>query len=237
MMIHKRTLRLSLVGLALLSAQSPTYAGPIVQVSAGAESSLFVDGLDISDGKPAINLSADLSFDNGAFAGLDCYKTETLFFRDGIDAGCNYYLGYFKPHNNSQAFSATVSRGEYAPTPALQWDYTTAALSWHKNRATIFTLSATDDWFGRGYSSVSLNASYQHTLGEQWSANIEAGHIDFGSRAPVDSAVHARLGFRFEQGRWTSEVNLNLQDYDLDPLTLRDSDQPDFSLRFIYRLY
>jgi len=222
-----------------MSLPTLVIASPIVQVTTGIESSRFVDGQDISGGKPAVNLAADVSFENGSFAGVDCYKTETQFFRDGIDTGCNYYLGFFKPINNEQAFSATVSHSEYAPipSPARQWDYTSVALSWHASRSTILTVSGSDNWFGRGYTSLAVNAAYQHTLSEKWSANVEAGFIDFESRSQRNSLSYGRLGLRFEQGRWGTELKLHLRNTGPRNLIPFETDRTDVSLSLSYRLY
>jgi len=236
-MRRKHLFKITPLCIALASMHSLCSAAPVVQVTVGVESSRFVDGLDITGGKPAINLAADVSFENGSFGGADCYKTQTLFFQDGIDAGCNYYVGYFSPRKNDQALSATLSRSEYAPTPALQWDSTTAALSWHTNRSTTLTLSAVDDWFGRGFSSVGVNAAYQHSLSDHWSANGELSYINFSGSAPINAINYARLGLRFEKGRWTSELNLQLSDNSLRQITSIDVDQPALSLRISYRLY
>ena len=223
----------------LTSLYAPdSFSAPVVQATVGAESSRFVDGVDITDGKPTINLAVDVSFNNGSFAGADCYKAQTLLFQDGIDAGCNYYIGYFQPLKKNQAFSAVLSRSEYAPTPARQWDYTAAALSWHASRSAILTVTATDDWFGRGYSSVGIGAAYQYSLSDHWSATFEASHIDFASNAPVNNINHARLGLLFEKGRWATELNLQLNDGDRDQLISIDPDQQAaLSFRVNYRFY
>ena len=214
-------------------------AAPVIQITAGVESSRFIDGLDISDGQAAVSIASEVSLDNGSFAGVDCYKSETLAFPNGIDAGCVFYVGYFAALTNQQAISATFSRGEYAPTPspARDWDYSTATLSWHTNRTTVFTLSASDDWLGRGYGAIGLNAAYQYSISDRWSANIEASYTNFEAMAPIDAIEYLGLGVRFEQGRWGSELKLHLNDTDLEQLTPFEVDQPDVSLRFTYRLY
>ncbi len=235
-MRDQRLLIATALGLALSSIE--TLAAPVIQVNAGIESSKFIDGLDISGGKPVANLAADVSFDNGAFAGLDCYKSENLVFSDGIDAGCHYYLGYFNALSNNQALSATLTRSEYAPTPGRQWDYTTAALSWHANRSTIFTLSAIDDWLGRGYRAIGASASYDLPLDEKWSLNLSAGYLDFETSAPTTSLGHATLGLRFEKGRWSSEINAHLSDDNsLSLLTPFSVERLDVSFAITYRLY
>ncbi len=239
-MRHSPTSTITLLSIVCTCVYSRvSFSAPVIQVSGGAESSRFVDGVNITDRRPAVNLTAEVSFDNGAFSGIDCFKSETLFFRNGIDSGCNLYLGYFAPLNNGQAISATLSRGEYAraPSTARQWDYTTAALSWHANRSLVMTVSASDNWLGRGYSVVNLNAAYEYQLSDRVSAGLEASYLDFEDTAPVSSTQYARMGLRYVKGRWSSDLNLYISDSDFSVITPFEVEQPDFSARISYRFY
>lgn len=219
---------------------SQAMAAPVVQVVAGVESSKFVNGLSISDSKPVANFASEISFDNGSFAGLDCYKSETLFFRDGIDTGCSFHLGYFAPTSDTQAISATVSRSEYtgAPAPARQWNYTTVNLNWHSNRSTVFTLSRINDWFGRGYSAISLTGAYQFSLNERTSATLEASYTDFDGNAPISGITRGRLSLHYGfRERWSAELNLHLNESDINQLIQFETQQLEATIGLSYRFY
>jgi hypothetical protein len=238
-MTYRNSCKLSALTVALLSVLHTASAAPVVQVTTALESSQFVDGLNITDGKPSLSLAADLSFDNGSFGGLGCYRSNQQVSNIGIDARCNYYLGYFRTLDNEQAFSATITRSEYTPIPIGEWDYTTAALSWHASPSITATVSAVDNWFGRGYSAVGFNASYQLDLNQRWSANLEGHYLNFEGSAPANSTADARIGLRFERGQWAGELNIHIaeRNHDLRQFIPFSIDQPKLSARISYRMY
>jgi len=212
-----------------------TYAAT-TQISAGIESSHFVDGLNLTDDQPSANLSIDVSFDQGLFLGSDCYHSE-VDDGLGLERGCDYYLGYFRPISDTQAITASVTQHDYQRILNQEWDYTELSLDWHLSRRATLSVAATDDWFGRGFETVSLSGKFEHPLSKSFKAIIEGGVINLESRAPVNALEFGKLSLQHQKERWTSELSLILSDNDFRRMTRFDVDQPEVALSFSYRLY
>lgn len=206
------------------------------QISIGVESNHFVEGLNLTDDNPALNLAIDVSFDHGTFFGGDCYRAN-VDRGAGLKSGCDYYLGYFKPLSKNQALTLSATHHDYQRTSGRQWDYTELSVEWHVSRKATLSVSATDDWFGRGFETVSLNGKFEYPLSASLSTILEGGIVNLESRAPIDSLEFGKLSLQHQHKRWTSKLSVIASDNDLRRMTRFDVDQPEIALSISYRLY
>lgn len=221
----------------LVSLYCITAKADVLQVNTAITNGHFVRGQNLTDGQPTVSLSADWSMDNGLFTGAECYKSNSARDRS-LSTGCEYYLGYFKAFNNGQAITTTIKHNDYSTFKKDSWDYTQASVDWHLNRNATINLTATDDWLGRGFATVALDASLNRKITEKFSAQFSAGVMKIESSAPVDHIELAELSMQYEHERWLARLSTTFTDTDdLQRMTQLDVSQPEISFSIKYRLY
>jgi len=207
-----------------------------LQATASIESSRFLEGTNLSDDSPAIAITADWTFDGGSFAGLDCY-TSTVDISEGLDSGCDVYVGYFKPISRNQALSAQLTRHEYSNGLDHKWDFTDLAARWHINKKTRFTATYSRNWFDRPFDTFALKAETQIPLADKLSFNLSGTLMILESGAPVDELFYAKASLSYNRARWTTEAGLIYTDPDQIRMVPFDIDEPELLVTLSYRLY
>lgn len=226
----------ALIFCALPVVASQLVSAATLQSSVHFESARFVDGSNITADTPAYSLSADLSFDNGVFSGLDCYVSD-VNPNQGLKSGCDAYAGYFHALKNRQALSFTAIRHIYAEGFNREWDYTSLDATWHLNKKSSFSIAYANDWFDRPFDTLALKHKSRFSLSDSLSLNVAASLTAIESGAPADLISFAKVSLEYSRDRWTIEPAINLSDGELSDMFAFDVDQPDLSLTVSYRLY
>lgn len=207
-----------------------------VQLLAGLESSEFLDGANLSDDSPTVFLSADWTFDQGSFAGLDCYVS-TADISQALDQGCDFYAGYFKPINESNALSLQLTRHQYSRGFDDSWDFSDLALSWHPSKRSSFTATYSNKWLSRPFDTYALKADTQVLMSERIGLNLSASLMAIESGAPVSSLAFAKVSLSYTRARWAAELGVIYTDKDQRRMLPFDIDQAELLLSLSYRLY
>ena len=216
---------------------SGTVKAGVFRVNADLESSRFLRGIDITDGQPALSLSVDWSSDTGLFSGANCYRSDSQQGAS-LSNGCQFYLGYFKALNNNQAISFALNGSDYVRTADPQWDYLEATIDWNLNKETVISFGFSDDWFGRGFKSINIDAKKRFVLNDQFSISSSVGLLAFESDAPISSLPLLELGLNYAKNRWNIGLSSSWTSSDVQQLTPQFStNQPEFQLSVSYRLY
>ena len=226
---------LQLVSTLMLLNGSLTWASS-VQVLAGWQTSKFLNGTNLSNGSPAVFVDADWSFDNNSYAGGNCYASSGDRSQS-VDAGCDFYVGYFKEINENNAVSIQLTQHEYSRGFNRGWDFADLSLSWHASKTSSLTVSFADDWLDRPYDTVSLDAQKLIPLSSKFVLNVSANYMDFDSGAPVSSLLSAKAALTYSHERWTTELGVIYTDSDQSRIFPFDIDQPDILFSIAYRLY
>jgi len=220
-----------------LSSQTSIAQDGVIQVNGALASGHFVRGLDLTDDQPAIFVGLDWTGNNGVFSGAECYRSNSDRERS-LNSGCQFYLGYFKALANGQALAVKINHSEYATSKASEWDFTQIQADWHINQQITFSLSATDDWLGRGFSTVAVDAAIRKPLNDRISAHLKVGVMKIESRAPIDFIELAEFGVQYQQQRWLFEVAASFSDReDLRRMTRLEVDSPEINAAVRYRFY
>ncbi len=207
-----------------------------VQSSVHVESARFVDGSNITGDRPAVSLTTDVSFNNGAFIGLECYAADVQKNR-GLKSGCDVYAGYFQALKNKQALTLTATRHHYSRGFNREWDYTSLEATWHASKNSSLSIAYANDWFDRPFDTIALKHKSRFKLSNALTLNLTASATVVENGAPTDLIHFAKLSLEYSTERWTIEPAINVSDSDLTDMFAFDIDQPDISLTISYRLY
>ena len=125
----------------------------VFQVEAGLSTGHFIDGFNATDGHPIVFLGADVSFDNGAFSGAQCYESSS---GEGgaLPRGCHFYAGYFTPISDTQALTFELRHKNYLVESDVFWQYFEASVDWNVNENINLGVTVTDDWLDRERSCL-----------------------------------------------------------------------------------
>ncbi len=223
----------------LLSASLTTYAD-VLKLDVKVSNSQFLKGLNVSGDSTALGLRLDWSHNSGGFTGADCYTSNPARNRGWSD-GCQFYAGYFMPLNLSkdsqQALTASVRRYEFSNAFARDPDFTEVVFDWHFNRNQSISLSASNDWLGRGFRSVAIDARMRRPISSNLNAIVGLGITDIESSAPVSSIEFAEIGLQYALDRWSFEAKALHGDSDLSVMTGFAVDQPDLLFSLGYQIY
>lgn len=224
------------IAIFVFASQLNTANGAIVQSSVHVESARFVDGSNITGDRPAVSLTADVSFTNGTFVGLDCFTADVRSNR-GLRSGCDAYAGYFHALADQQALTFTAIRHTYSQGFNQEWDYTSLDATWHVSKQASFSIAYLNDWFDRPVDAIALKHKSRFKLSESLNMNFGASVTAVENGAPTNLIHFAKLSLEYNTERWTIEPAINVSDNDLSNMFAFDVDQPDLSLTISYRLY
>lgn len=207
-----------------------------LQLSAGLESSQFLEGTNLTDDSPSVSIGADWSFDQGGFTGLYCYGS-SVKKRDGLKYGCDIYAGFFLPVSDQSAVSAQVTHHDYSRGLNHKWDFTDLSASWHINKKTSVSTIYSKNWLNRPFDTFAIKAATQVTLTEALSLDLSGSVMAIESGAPVDKLTFARASLSYSQSRWTAQAGIIYTDKDQTRMVPFDVDQAELLLTINYRLY
>lgn len=207
-----------------------------LEVTATLASGHFVRGVDATNDQPVVSLRADYSFNSGYFVAAECYRS-TNREKASLPQACQLNAGYFKLLEDNQAVEFSIAYNDYREIAASQWDYAELTGSWHLNRNLTFSLSASDDWFGRGFASMAGDVAYRYHINHKLSARMRAGLLVLENRAPENYFEHIELGLHYAKARWGIGVSAMLVDSDIRRMTHFDLDQPELNINISYQLY
>ena len=215
----------------------PAYASAdVFEVSTTFASGHFVRGVDVTDSQPVLFLNADYSFDGGLFAGAECYQSNAEE-EVSLARACQANIGYFKPLLNNQALEFSLAYADYQRRRGSQWDYFKVGLDWHLNQNLLVSFSASDDWFGRGFSSLAIDAGYRHRLTDNISAIAKGGMLVLEGNAPENYFEYFEVGLQFSKSRWSVGINAFLTDDDISSVARFETDRSGIKLNLSYQLY
>lgn len=207
-----------------------------LQANLGVKSSHFLDGVNLTDDSPAVSLDADWSFDNGGYTGVDCYAS-TVDIDMGLDFGCDYYVGYFRPLNNISAFSAQITHHDYSRGLGSTWDFTDIAANWHINKKTVLTAIYSEDWLDRSFDTFGIKGATQVVLSDKLNFNLSASLTSLQNPSQVDTLVSGKTSLSYSHQRWTTEAGFIFSDTDQQQVLPFDVDEIELFLTISYRLY
>ena len=207
-----------------------------VQLVAGVQSAQFLNSVNLTESTPTAFISADWSFDNGSYTGVNCYLSDADSSQ-AVANGCDLYLGYFKEINKTNAISIQLTRHQYSRAINTDWDFTDFSLSWHPSKTSILSLTFTENWLDRPYDTFSIQAEKLIPLGSGFGLNLSASFMEFESNAPVSNLTAAKAAFTFNHQRWITELAFIYTDDDQSNILPFDINQPDVLLSIGYRLY
>jgi uncharacterized protein (TIGR02001 family) len=137
-------------------------------------------GVTYSDGDPAVQLSGDLSFDNGFFGGawMSTMDIESAPGRQR-DFEVNYYLGYGLPLNRDWSLSAAVVAFTYpGATGAISYNYEEITLALNYNDRLWLEYSFSPDLYGSGAESHNLELYGEFPIPGKFVMGLGAGRYD-----------------------------------------------------------
>jgi len=232
--MRKSLLFKSIIILATASASSANAA--TLQLLGGFENSKFLKGVNLTDDSPIASITADWTFEHGAFAGVDCYVSSVDVSR-ALDKGCDIYAGYFAPINANNAVSMQITRHEYSRGLGRGWDYTDFAVSWHPSKTSSLTATYSDNWLRRPFDTYTLKADTQFPITESLNLDLSASVTAIESGAPVNELYFAKASLSYIKERWTTEFGIIFADKDQRRMVPFDVDEAELQLSVSYRLY
>lgn len=168
-------------------------------------------GVTQSDGNPAIQLAADLNFDNGLFLGV---WGSTLDIENGPsihrDMEANYYVGYVFDASKSWQISAGAVAYDYpGQTGSFDYDYEEYSLGGNFDDRLWLEVAYSPDLYNSGLSSINVDLFAEWPINSVWAIGGGAGYYDTSNltgsayrywqlgvtasleRADIDLRVHA----------------------------------------------
>lgn len=216
--------------------QSALADAATIQTTASIESSRYLEGTNLTDDSPAVSLAVDWTFNNDIFAGLDCY-TSSVNISQGLNSGCDFYAGYFKPISDSKALSAQLTRHQYSRGLDHRWDFDDIAINWHTSKKTRFSTIYSKNWLHRPFDTIAIKGQTQVNLSDRVNFNLSATLMAIESGAPVQSLTFAKATLTYSHSRWTTEAGFIYTDKDQIKMVPFDVDRPELFLSVSYRLY
>ena len=196
----------------------------------------MLEGVNLSDDSPTVFISVDWNFDQGEFAGANCYASTADASR-AVGWGCDVYAGYFRSFKQNNAVAVQLTRHVYSRAFNRSWDFTELSTSWHVSKKSSFTASYSANWLGLPYDAYSLRADTQIPVSESLALNLSANVHALESGAPVDELLSAKISFTYLYERWTTELGLVVSDNDQARVLALDIDEPEALLSVSYRLF
>ena len=230
---NKFNLRL-LVALTLVVCESAH--AEVIQIEAGLSTGHFIDGFNATDEHPIVSLGADISFENGAFGGAQCYESSS---GEGgaLPRGCHFYAGYFTPINDTQALSFELRHKNYLVESDVFWQYFEASVDWSINQQFNLGFTVTDDWLDRETTAYSVRLDYTKPLSKLLNAYVSASVMKFSGVDVVNFAEHFEVGLRYQKNRWAAGLSFISSDNDVLRLPDFDVSRNQLKLEVSYRLY
>lgn len=137
-------------------------------------------GVSQSDGNPALQLGAEVSFDNGFFLGawastIDIYNGPSI----QRDLEVNFYAGYvFDVSNSWQVSLGAVAYDYPGQAGGINYDYQEYTLGANFNDRIWFELAYSPDLYNTGLSTSNLDLFAEWPIDSVWAVSGGAGYYD-----------------------------------------------------------
>ena len=137
-------------------------------------------GVSQSDGNPALQLGAEISFENGFFLGA---WGSTVDIDSGPsrhrDVEVNYYAGYVVDVSQSLQFSVAAVAYDYPwQTGGVEYDYEEYSLGGNFVDRVWLEVAYSPDFFNTGHSSTNVDLFAEWPVNNIWSVGGGAGYYD-----------------------------------------------------------
>lgn len=222
-------------GLLGLSAQAPALAD-VLTVDASLLSSHVSRGVALSDNGPLAAASLEWNADNGLFAGLNCYVAGEQNI-ENFQRACFSFAGVFNSLDEKQAWSIEARRYDYKNSDMADWDNNEVSISWHHRNGFLASLSVSDNWLARDTTALALNLSYRQSISKQFSAVVEAGHIEPIESGRLEDLTMASVGLEYQRGLWSSVIKAYAVQAEIDGLVFSVKDQQNLLWTISYQIY
>ena len=170
-------------------------------------------GVTQSDGDPALQLGAEVSFDNGFYLGA---WGSTMDINNGPtrqrDQEVNYYAGYLLTATDSLRFSAAAVAYVYpGQTGNVDYNYREYSLTGNFDDRVWLEFAYSPDLYNTGYSSTNIDLYAEWPLKNHWAIGAGAGHYDT-SKLTGESYQYWQFGIT-KSFRW-ADIDLRFHDTD-----------------------
>ena len=201
-----------------------------------AEVHLFSDvverGQSLTDGGPALGVSASYDAPAGWFAGLSGFYSNESPLDASRTRNWNAFVGWFHELDRDRAVELSVARSRFLDIS--NWDYTELRGSYHLNPELSASLTWSPDYYGRDADSVIVSGNWRPELSVS-SYLLLAGGVGYLT-GPWDTSIYyAEAGIGYRAGRF--DVSLGLSAVDNESERIFATGRTTFALRLSYLVY
>lgn len=171
-------------------------------------------GVTQSDNDPALQLGAEISFENGFFLGawgstVDIYNHWTASQRD---VEVNYYTGYIFNASGAWQFSVVAVAYDYpGQSGVVKYDYEEYSLGGNFDDRVWLEVAYSPDLYNFGRSSINIDLFTDWPINRVWAVGAGAGYYDTSS-ITGSAYYYWQLGITASL-RW-ADVDLRFHDTD-----------------------
>jgi len=170
-------------------------------------------GVTQSESNPALQLGAEVGFDNGLFLGA---WSSTVDIDNGPtrqrDLEFNYYAGYVFDISNSWQITVSAVAYDYpGQTGNVDYDYAEYLLGSNFKDRVWLEFAYSPDLYNTGLSSTNVDLFTDWPINRVWSVGVGAGHYDT-SNLTGSSYQYWQLGITASL-RW-ADIDLRFHDTD-----------------------
>ncbi len=184
-------------------------------------------GASEADGEPAAGLVVEWNGQAGWFSGIQAYVASASPV-PGRTRGAGVYGGWFHTLGDQQALELSISHQYFEGDFPRDWNYSEARLDFHFSRDFAVTAAVSDDYYGRGESSLLGAFRWRRPLSRNRHLLVGAGAIG----RPGDDMAFAELGLGASFG--LVEAALTLHHINNSHAHLLHSDRSTVSLKLSY---
>lgn len=146
------------LALALLVVASPGRASESLDLHAFSE--VVHRGMSLTDGNPALGLSAGWDFDSGWFLGGGGYYAGGTPSGRELNRNLNAHLGWFRT-NGKRAIEVSLARNEFIDVS--DWSYTELRGDFHVSPSASLSLAWSPNYYGRA-EALNLSGTWRPQL-------------------------------------------------------------------------
>lgn len=219
---------LALVGSGGASAQSLT-------LSASAFSEPVHFGLSESDGRPGVELTADVEIGGRVFAGVTAMRASSAPPPNRSESWVGF-AGLSWGGTESPPMDLTVLHRVYPGRFRMDWDYTELRYGLGLTPSLSLAFSYIDDYYGMGDPAYAAVGRYTHDFSDRYFGRLELGHLHMsGDRMDPYTFAVIGLGARFD--RFSVEVGYRENDAEPSPVFRPDQIDGRFMLTLGWLIY
>lgn len=187
---------------ALASAQDADEAEEASMLSwnAAIATDYMFRGVSQTDGEAALQLGADLSFDNGVYVGV--WSSNVDFGAGGPDIELDTYIGWNVDLNERWNLDLAVNRynyiGEQDGYGAIDYNEFLANLA--LDETWTFSFGYTNDVYALDDDGFYYGLGGSFELGYDWGLDVTVGHSTFGDSTGIDDYSDFSVSFNRDFG-------------------------------------